>query len=125
MFKLKPDKQVRSYELTVLTPGDFTSTELKKVTDAISSLVKKLGGEVVETKDWGKKELAYAIKKQGKQFKDAVYTFFVLKLDAEKAPELDKQILLNADIIRHLLVVADEKTPTKLGEAQEVKKRNS
>jgi len=116
MLNLQPDKRVRQYELTVLTPGDFTSTELKKVLDSIGNLVKKFGGKVEETNDWGKKELAYTIKKQGKRYQEAIYTFMIISLPANKAPELDKQILLNAEIMRHLLVVASDKAPTKLSE---------
>ena len=114
MLKLVPDERVRRYELTVLTPGDFTSTEQKKVLDLLEELIKKLGGKVEKELDWGKKELAYMIKKQGKRYTEALYTHLVISLKSDQVPKLDKQILLVNDVIRHLLVVASDEKPTKL-----------
>ena len=123
MLKLKPEKRERSYELTILTPGDFTSTELKKTLDSIESLIKKLGGEVKTTQDWGKRELAYVVKRQAKKYREAVYTHLIISLSAQKLSDLNKQLLLNTDIIRYLLVVGSDRVPTKLAEIKPKTKR--
>ena len=123
MLKLKPKQQTRSYELTVLTPGDFTSTELKKTLEAIEALVGKLGGKVEATTDWGKRELAYVIKKQAKKYHEAVYTHMMIVLSAQKLSDLNQQLILNSDIIRYLLVVSSDQEPTVLPDMRPRTKR--
>ncbi len=120
MLKFKQAKRTRDYELTVLTPGDFTSTEQQKALDAVTALVKKLGGKIKATEDWGKRDLAYTIQKQAKRYRQAVYTHSLISLSAEQAIELTKQLELMMGVIRHLLVLADPTDPTK---ATEIKQR--
>ena len=114
MLKLKQDERVRDYELTVLTPGDFTSTEQQKTLDTVAALIKKVGGEVNTTEDWGKRELAYTIQKQAKKYRQAVYTHLLISLPAKKVLILEKQLLLLVEVIRYLLVLADTTEPTKV-----------
>jgi ribosomal protein S6 len=51
--------------------------------------------------NWGKKRLAYRIKKQD----FAIYVYFELELEGAKVRELENQILITEEILRHILVV--------------------
>ncbi len=103
-------KQVmREYELTYLVGASYTTAEMNSIQDAVVSLVGKNEGEIVETQDWGKKALAYVIKKDGKAYDEAVYTQLIIKLPAEKAQELNKSIELKKEVLRSLLVVRKTK----------------
>ena len=67
----------------------------------IENLIKESGGKVTKKDNWGKKRLAYRIKKQD----FAIYVYFEVELDGEKVRELERQILITEEIIRHIIVV--------------------
>ena len=104
-MKLKTETKTNIYELTYLVSGGYTDGEVKKVQEEILALVEKYKGEVISETVWGKKPLAYSIRKAGKTYDEAYYVHLRLNLATEKAPEFEKGVYLNNDIIRHLMVV--------------------
>jgi small subunit ribosomal protein S6 len=107
-MKIAVSDKKRVYELTYLVPATYTETEVSAVKDAVAKLISKYKGEAGDSKDWGKKELAYAIKKEGKTHREAVYVHTPIVFEPTKVPEFEKELYLNEDIIRHLVVVADD-----------------
>ncbi len=95
----------REYELTYLVGSGYTTAELNSIQDAVVALVGKSGGEILETQDWGKKALAYKIKKDGKAHEEAVFTHLVIRLEADKVAALNKSVDFKREILRSLLVV--------------------
>jgi len=100
----------RQYELTFLVPGDFTDGEYTKVKEDVVALIAKHKGKVESQDDWGKKPMAYKIKRAGKHYQEAIYAHFTIEIKAEKVQDLDKGMILNQDVMRHLLVVASEES---------------
>jgi len=92
----------RTYELTVV----FTqaSTDLTKIAKSLENLIEKAQGKVVSKEDWGIKELSYPIRKQTK----GVYWFHKLELPADNVIKLDKSLRLMPEVIRYLIVRAEE-----------------
>lgn len=110
-MKIPAVDTTRQYELTFLVPGDFTDGEYSKVKETVVALVEKQKGKIVSQEDWGKKALAYKFKRAGKFYTEAVYAHFVVEMKAEKVQALDKALILNHDVMRHLIVIAsDEET---------------
>lgn len=69
----------------------------------LDSMVKKLTGDEgkVDKEDlWGNKDLAYPIKKQTKGF----YAHYEISADPKNAKGLDKQLKVEEDVLRYLLV---------------------
>lgn len=118
-MKIPAIDKTRQYELTFLVPGDFTDGEYSKVKEDVVALIEKNKGKVEYQEDWGKKTLAYKLKRKGKLYTEAIYAHMVLSVDAEKSTEIERNILLNADIMRHLLVLATEEKTAK--QKEEVK----
>lgn len=82
-----------SYELIFLLNEE---EESKKIKEAITSS----SGKVAEEKTWGKKPLAYPIKKQ-----DSAYFYeWRVDLKAEKLDELKKKLNFNEKVLRYLLL---------------------
>lgn len=96
----------RSYELTYLLPVGFTDTELNKLKAGIQALIEKHQGKVTATEEWGKNKLAYAIKHGGKMHAEAVYVHTVFTGDPGRVQALDRDMFLQPQVIRHLLVLA-------------------
>jgi small subunit ribosomal protein S6 len=104
---VKSDKK-RLYEVTYLTAASLTETELKAVQEQVTKLVAKYKGETKEVQNWGKKALAYSIKIHGKTHTEAVYTHQIVIFDLTQAPEFEKELYLNEQLVRHLVVVAED-----------------
>lgn len=87
----------KQYELTIIMSADTTA---KTVKSTLEDLVSKAGAKVVETTDWGKKDLAYPIKHQN----TGIYLYSVIEATGEQAVDLDRRLRLNEELLRYLLV---------------------
>ena len=85
---------MNKYDLTVLTK-DGAGVEEK-----IEKIVKALEGKVGKMTEMGKKQLAYPITKA----REAVFTSWVLELPTEAVVQLEKKLIIDKNILRHLLV---------------------
>jgi small subunit ribosomal protein S6 len=78
--------------------------DIVKLNDAISKLVKKEGGNVVKVEDWGRRELAYPIKKKT----EGHYVLFEIEGSGQEIAELERRMRVNDIIMRYLTVRVDE-----------------
>ncbi len=101
------------YELTVLVHPDRES-ELEKALDKVRSLVTTSGGKVVKEDNWGKKKLAYRVKKQD----FAIYVLMDVELPAEAPLKISNALNISEDVIRYLLVKVDAKERARLEAAK-------
>lgn len=111
---------MREYELTILMHPDLEvdlDPSLKKVRDIITSA----GGKIDKENSWGKRKLAYPIKKEN----FAVYICLNLQLPAEAVLKISNTLNITDEVIRYLLVAIDEKTKAKLEEAKKTKDTES
>jgi len=88
------------YELVVLLHPDL-EIDVEAPIAKVERLVEAAGGRVIKRDNWGKKRLAYRIKKQD----FAIYVYFEIELEGAKVRELEDQILITEEILRHILVV--------------------
>jgi small subunit ribosomal protein S6 len=103
----KSDKK-RLYEVTYLTSASLTDSELKAVQEQVSKLITKFKGEASQLQNWGKKPLAYTIKIHGKTHTEAVYSHQEVVFETTQVPEFEKELYLNEQLVRHLVVVAED-----------------
>ncbi len=104
---VKKEEISRTYELTYLIASGYTTAEMNSIQDSVVAMIGKSEGEIVETNDWGKKTLAYEIKKDGKKHNEAVYVHLVVKLPAKNVQSLAKNVELKKEVLRSLLVVSN------------------
>lgn len=107
---MKLDQEIikKDYELTYLIPGDLLDADVSRLKKEIVDLVAKNKGSVVKEDDWGRKNLAYGITQAGKTYQEAVYVHMVVNFPVSKVQAFEHSLALNNEIIRHLLVIADE-----------------
>lgn len=115
MMKLAKVDSKRNYELTYLLPSDKTEKDLQTSQEAVAAIVTKHKGKIGETFNWGKRQLAYKIKK-GSVHNEASFTHLLVEFPAERVHEFERELLLSSEVIRHLLVRAEstEKTEKKV-----------
>jgi small subunit ribosomal protein S6 len=63
-------------------------------------MTNRIGGSVTEVVQWGKKKLAYPIKK----FLEGHYVLAKLEMEATSARELETSLKLYDEVLRYLLI---------------------
>lgn len=102
---------MKEYELTVLIHPDLEAdleTPLSKVRDIITGA----GGTIVREDNWGKKKLAYPIKRED----FAVYVYMDLELPADAPLKISNTFNITDEVLRYLLVATDLKARKALEE---------
>ncbi len=102
----KAAQNTRQYELTYLVQVGYTDSEVAQIKKEIDELAKKRKGTVVKVEDWGKRPLAYKLKKGGKTHEEALYIYTELSFDPSQAQAFERDMYLNAKLLRHLFVIA-------------------
>ena len=104
---------MKEYELTVLIHPDLEAKleePLKKVRDLIATN----GGKITKEDNWGKKKLAYRIKRED----FAVYVCMELALPADAPLKISNTLNITDEVLRYLLVTIDQKDRQALEEAK-------
>ncbi len=92
------------YELLYIIPASLTDEEVGGVETKVSGLISKVGASVESTKRLGKFRLTYPIKKQ----RHGHYVLVMLLAEPAMVAKLDEQLRLQTDVLRHLVLRADE-----------------
>ncbi len=96
----KEDKELRDYELVVIISPEVADSALDSVIDDISRFITGKGGAVPNVERWGKRKLAYPIK----HFMEGSYVLAQLKLKPTLGKELEANLRISENVLRHLLV---------------------
>ena len=95
---------MNNYELVyVLKPAIEDETK-EAVLDKIKSVI-EASGEVVKVDVWGVKRLAYEIQK----LREGYYVLVEFKSTTDVPTELDRNLKINDNVIRHMVINIDEK----------------
>ena len=78
--------------------------EIDPIAEFVSNLIKKNGGNVEKVDRWGKRHLAYPVKKQA----DGNYVLINFEADPAVIKEIDRVMKIQDDILKHLIVKIDE-----------------
>lgn len=78
--------------------------EVDPIAEFVSNLIKKNGGNVEKVDRWGKRHLAYPVKKQA----DGNYVLINFEADSAVIKEIDRVMKIQDDILKHLIVKIDE-----------------
>ena len=99
---------MNKYELAVLYHPDL-EIDLEKATDKVEKIFTDNGGKVVNVDNWGKRKLAYTIKKN----EHAVYVFYTVELPAESVRKIESVLNITDEVIRFLITRPDLKAIAK------------
>jgi small subunit ribosomal protein S6 len=108
---------LNQYEIAVLYHPDL-EVDLSKAEDRVKKIVEGAGGKVIGEDNWGKRKLAYPIKKQ----EHAVYVFYTVDLPADGVGKIEAALNITDEVIRYLVVKPDV---AGLAKAEELKKQKA
>jgi small subunit ribosomal protein S6 len=96
---------VNSYECLFLLDPTKTSSDMEGVKNTLNGTLQKYGAEVLASRKWDDRKLAYPIKGH----KKGVYHLAYFKADSLKIIELDHDFRLNEVVLRHMISLIDPK----------------
>ncbi|WP_017547435.1 30S ribosomal protein S6 [Salinicoccus carnicancri] len=99
---------MRAYEILYVIRPDIEEDAKKALVERFDNLLASNGAEIVESKEWGKRRLAYEIE----DYKEGFYQIIKLNSEVEATNEFDRLAKISNDIIRHI-VVRDEQAENK------------
>ena len=95
---------LRDYELMLILPTELEDGAAQDTIQRVSGFITTHGGAVNVFEPWGRRRLAYPIE----HHRDGMYHLARFSLGPDQAPELDRTLLRNESVLRHLLVRLDD-----------------
>ncbi len=93
------------YETTVVVRPDVTGEQVEAALDRVRDVIGKQGGKLLEIEHWGKKKLAYPMKKHPR----AIYVRTHYLGIGGLVGELERNLRLNENVLRFLTIKIDER----------------
>jgi small subunit ribosomal protein S6 len=91
---------LNDYELVTILNPEIHDEDVNGTVERITQYITNRGGEIQNVDQWGRRRLAYPI---GRQF-EGTYVVTHLRLAPADAAELEANLRISEDVIRHLLV---------------------
>jgi small subunit ribosomal protein S6 len=90
---------MRNYELVCIIQPDLDETAFKGAVERVQGWVTESGGSVDKVDIWGRRRLAFPIRKQ----RDGHYVLLNITLDPKSASDLERNIRYLETVLRHML----------------------
>lgn len=98
------NQAMKVYETTVVFDPGLEEARINEEVDRLSQTIGQAGGEVLDVQRWGKRKLAYLIRKR----RDGSYIHVKHKSPPALIAEMDRRFRLNESVLRHLTVLAEK-----------------
>jgi small subunit ribosomal protein S6 len=85
------------YEILLIFDPRPTEEEVTALLTKLQETLRSLGGEVTKAESWGKRRLAYEIRKQ----REGTYAVIECKAVPAVVKEYERQLTLNEQVLRH------------------------
>jgi small subunit ribosomal protein S6 len=91
---------MRHYELMVILDPELEERTVVPSLDRFLNVVRKGGGSIENVNIWGRRKLAYEIRKKT----EGIYAVVDMQAEPDLAKELDRQLNLNEAVLRTKLI---------------------
>jgi small subunit ribosomal protein S6 len=90
---------LRAYELVFIIHPDLDESGVKDLIEKIKGWITDAGGQVSKVDIWGKRRLAYSLRKQ----KEGQYVLFQAQMAPSSCAQLERNLRLQESVLRYLL----------------------
>ncbi len=94
-----------SYEIGFIITPDANEEEVKKIVELISGTIKKAKGVIGNIDEWGRKKMAYPIKKNPEGY----YVFIQAEVDGSVIADLERRLKQMEKVLRYITLRLDDK----------------
>ena len=95
---------MRQYESIFIASPELAEEQADELVKYFEGIIAEQGGELLKTDRWGRKKLAYDVRK----FSEGNYTLFELKAGPKLIAELERRYRNHESVIKYLSVRVDE-----------------
>jgi small subunit ribosomal protein S6 len=103
-LRRKESKMDRLYEVMYIVRPDVVDEELDKLIAGFESTVTNGGGVVKSSDKWGRRKLAYTVRK----FNDGNYVLLTVEANGTVIAELERRLRVTEPVIKYITVRMDE-----------------
>ncbi len=96
---------MRAYEVMVILDPSLEERTVEPSLDKYLNVIRKDGGSIESVDIWGRRRMAYEIKKN----QEGIYAVVNLTAEPDSVKELDRQLTLNESILRTKVIRPDNK----------------
>ena len=104
LFVMSPGGSLHEYELVVVLNPEIPEEDMPGAIERVTGAVTTRGGTVDEVQPWGRRKLAYPIRRHLEG--NSILTN--IKLDPARAHDLESNFMISEEVLRHLLIRKDE-----------------
>jgi small subunit ribosomal protein S6 len=97
-------QEMPHYENIFIARQEVSAAQVDALADAFAEVITGAGGAIHRREYWGLKTLAYRIKKNRKGH----YVLFNLEAPSDAVQEMERQMRLNEDVLRHMTIRTEE-----------------
>ncbi len=94
----------RVYEILFIADPNLGEPEVDSLTATVQGYVEKEGGRIQKVEKWGKKRLAYSVKRQ----RDGSYVLLVAEGKPDLVHEVERRLRVTDGILKFITVRVDE-----------------
>lgn len=94
---------MNKYELGLVISANVDEEVRKATFDKAQELITRFGGTVEKVDDWGKRKLAYEIKKQSEGF----FSFTTFTAESTVPAEIESRVRIMDNVLRYLIIRQD------------------
>jgi small subunit ribosomal protein S6 len=94
----------RVYEVLVIADPNLGEPEVDALTTTVQGFLEKEGGKIQKVEKWGKKRLAYVVRRQ----REGSYVLIVAEGSAQMMKEVERRIRVTDGILKFITVRVDE-----------------
>jgi small subunit ribosomal protein S6 len=93
---------MRNYEVAYIADPDLDEQALAGLEEKISGWIQSAGGKTLNVDRWGRRRLAYPIRRRA----DGFYVFLTAELPPTATAALERDLRLQESVLRFLVTVA-------------------
>lgn len=94
---------MRKYEVVLIFHPELDETALKDALEKVKAWITTAGGTITKVDAWGKRRLAYIIRKQ----REGVYYLVTTEFSPAFATELDRNLRFHEPVIRYMITAVE------------------
>ncbi len=99
---MKETHSLIHYETVFVLPGDAQPQKVDDFVEKVKNLIAQKGGEVTLTDKWGRRRLAYPIRRQ----REGYYTFLQFNAEPSFVAELNQFFRVSEEVLRQVICKA-------------------
>ncbi len=95
---------MRNYELVFIVHPELEESAFKELVDRVQAWITEAGGKILKVDIWGKRQLAYPIRKQV----EGQYVLVQSQFEPSHCEELERNLRIQEPILRYLVTTTDK-----------------